>query len=880
MSNNSLTIPASLTVALLAISGLARAEESLSFSMVTRDITPDWKAKKVWMAGYGQNRDARGVMDPIELRAIVLSDGTRKIAIVSIDVIGLFHETTEEIRSKLEGFDHVMIHTTHNHEGPDTMGMWGPSEFKSGIDPEYVERIKREAVEAVNEAAGKLQPAQAVIGQAQGDYMIYDDRIPVVEEGRLRVLGFKSPEGKLLGAVVFWTNHPESLGPRNYQLSKDYLGSMLSKLRKDLDCPVTFFNGPVGGMMSPGNILKAADGRELNDHNIPDFTIEVGLQAANLAEQGLAGAKPIRLTPFKVKSKAFLLEVANPKFTMAVLAGLMKRKVHKAGEEEVKAGIPAGTNCIRTEVSRLFLGDLELICVPGEMYPELVIGGIQHPTLPEADFPDAAPEKAILMDPSPRTQIVIGLASDEIGYIIPKCQWDEKAPFCYGRKDDQYGEENSAGPDTAPRILACLEELAEPARSAMAKRTSGEFLNALAKDRDAYAASRKQLTPPVETMRICTHFHSLVSHDSRTTYEEVSEVAKKFDVKAVFFTDHPVGEGKEWTMMKRDVLNGLLIVPGTENGSKDGCRLIMAAPKGDTSRETGYFAGHTEEASVASILADNCDGMEIYNIHSDCLDRDKDILLSMKDKPLSLLQILGAWRNNPNEFLKVIVDYPYHHILVWDAINRTRESVFPGITANDAHKNVGIKLEADDKGGVRVSDVIEGEEIANIKKGTVATMMKGSFGLDKGPFLAQLDPLEITVPHTLNHVWGAECTEESLLKALKAGQSYVGFDWLCATEGFGFWAEDKSGRKATFGQSIELSEGMRLKAQLPVAAYIRVFRDGYIYWADHADALDMALARPGKYRLEAFLTAGGDMYPWVLSNPVAVLSHKAPARND
>ena len=46
--------------------------------------------------------------------------------------------------------------------------------------------------------------------------------------------------------------------------------------------------------------------------------------------------------------------------------------------------------------------------------------------------------------------MIIGLGNDEIGYIMPKRQWDAKAPFCYGRKKDQYGEENSVGPDTGP----------------------------------------------------------------------------------------------------------------------------------------------------------------------------------------------------------------------------------------------------------------------------------------------------------------------------------------------------------------------------------------------------------------------------------------------
>ena len=46
-------------------------------------------------------------------------------------------------------------------------------------------------------------------------------------------------------------------------------------------------------------------------------------------------------------------------------------------------------------------------------------------------------------------RMMIGLANDMIGYIIPKRQWDAKPPYAYKRKAAQYGEINSLGPETA-----------------------------------------------------------------------------------------------------------------------------------------------------------------------------------------------------------------------------------------------------------------------------------------------------------------------------------------------------------------------------------------------------------------------------------------------
>ena len=61
-----------------------------------------------------------------------------------------------------------------------------------------------------------------------------------------------------------------------------------------------------------------------------------------------------------------------------------------------------------------------------------------------------------------KVNMIIGLANDEIGYIIPKTQWDAKPPYAYGRdKEPQYGEENSGGPEVAPAIHKTSIEVLE-----------------------------------------------------------------------------------------------------------------------------------------------------------------------------------------------------------------------------------------------------------------------------------------------------------------------------------------------------------------------------------------------------------------------------------
>ena len=60
---------------------------------------------------------------------------------------------------------------------------------------------------------------------------------------------------------------------------------------------------------------------------------------------------------------------------------------------------------------------------------------------------------------APRYLVVIGMANDMLGYIIPKAHWDAWPPFTTDDNTAPYGELISAGPKTAAQILAAFESL-------------------------------------------------------------------------------------------------------------------------------------------------------------------------------------------------------------------------------------------------------------------------------------------------------------------------------------------------------------------------------------------------------------------------------------
>jgi hypothetical protein len=442
---------------------VSAAELSAGFGEV--DVTPELGKKPVYLAGFGQDRKAVKVHDPIMARALVLADGDAKIALVSVDVVGLFLPNVESIRARLPGYKYVLVSSTHNHEGPDTLGLWGPTPLQSGVDPDYLKRIEAGCLAAVAAADKARKPCTAAIGTASDPSLIRDSRQPIVLHDELVAIRFDDPAAKKpLAILVQWNNHPEVLDSKNKEITADFPFYVVKHLKSAHGCPVIYFTGTVGGLMTTLRLpVKDKAGKDLADGTF-EKSDRYGELVAQLATGALDKAAPVVLTPVDVRARQILVPVENKLYHLAYQFGTLDRAMYewngKPDTTEFKATKDIKKPlAVKTEVGYLRLGDLDVAIIPGEIYPELVLGKVQDPPDPGADFPDAPAEPAIYAQLKGKHRMIVGLGNDEIGYIIPKRQWDAKPPFCYGLKKAQYGEENSVGPDAAPIICTIFMEL-------------------------------------------------------------------------------------------------------------------------------------------------------------------------------------------------------------------------------------------------------------------------------------------------------------------------------------------------------------------------------------------------------------------------------------
>jgi hypothetical protein len=430
-------------------------------------INPDLSDPKhpIWVAGFGQNRAATAIHDDIWAIACVIDDGYTRVGVVGLDAIGFFHDDVVAVRQACDAawkLDYTIVCSLHNHSTPDLMGLWGKDFLHSGVDPRYRQQVIAAAAKSLGEAVAALQPAEVAFHELAmpTDGLVMDSRKPMVFDPDVRVMHFTHPtNGNTIGSIVGWANHPETPWSKNTEITADFCGF----LRDALEHGVThdgrtlatgvggihlFVNGAVGGLMTTHPSVKVRDPYLQEDFSEPSHAKSraVGHQLAAriLPELTRSNATATATAPIGVRAKTIEVKIDNKMFLVGGYLGLIDRG-------------HARWMRMRTEVAVLTIGEASIACVPGEIYPEIVNGGIER--APGGDFDIEPLEVPPLRELMPgKIKFVFGLANDELGYIIPKSEWDEKPPRLYGSKG-VYGEINSCGPDTAQTIHGALAEL-------------------------------------------------------------------------------------------------------------------------------------------------------------------------------------------------------------------------------------------------------------------------------------------------------------------------------------------------------------------------------------------------------------------------------------
>jgi hypothetical protein len=360
-------------------------------------------------------------------RAIVVEVDGKTVAMVSLDVVGLFNIEVQRARRELEArygdemqIDELIVSSTHTHEGVDTMGYWGQSIGIDGKFPAYNAFLRSQLIDAVADAYQQRQPAYARFAQTEFTLGIRDSRPPHRIDPYLLAGQFVNESGETLGTVVNWSNHPEAQGSNNQLVSSDFPHAVRETLEADLGGKSVYFSGSVGGLMTPLGV------------DIPGFgsspswerTFELGRLVAEQAKSALAGAALEPIDDLVHKRREFYMQADNTALNGLNAAGVFDIPTYVGanswGLDGHTEGIYVGRTGeqFKTEMVAVRFGPALFLTVPGELFPELELGGYGRPECPSADT--GRPYEPVIGEQfDSEYEFVLGLGQDELGYIVP-----------------------------------------------------------------------------------------------------------------------------------------------------------------------------------------------------------------------------------------------------------------------------------------------------------------------------------------------------------------------------------------------------------------------------------------------------------------------------
>ena len=269
-----------LSVAILATVFAQPAAAALRAGATRIDITPD--AARL-------PKGFEGINDPIFVRAIVIDDGHTRAALVTVDAGALSTETWTVVSAQAEKelqipANHLMLTATHTHSVP------------FGGNKELAPRI----VQAISQAAGKLQPVRMAYGTGVSYINVNRNLIDPetrrwwegpsytgISDKTVAVVRFETPEGRPVAVYYNYAVHGVLNGQLD-QISGDIPGATSRYIEDSLDDEaVALWSTGASGDQNPIYFQQTYDLREIR---IKEYASR-GLDISNSMPPGGQGLK-------------------------------------------------------------------------------------------------------------------------------------------------------------------------------------------------------------------------------------------------------------------------------------------------------------------------------------------------------------------------------------------------------------------------------------------------------------------------------------------------------------------------------------------------------------------------------------------------------------
>jgi hypothetical protein len=368
------------------------------------DITPPLGTE---MAGFhrspGQERRAASIRQPSSVRALVLSDGSTEVALVSLDVCAVSKDFCQKVceqAARRSGIPAGNIHlsASHTHSMPTLkyFHQWGR------LPKDFAELVAVRVVEAVEAAKRDLGPAELRLGKARvagasgnrTSKVWKNDDLFTKEstdderwlDTTLHALYFvrEAPKGSLLWYQ--FSAHPVCF--RDETAGPDWPGLVAEKLKRRMGLSPSFLQGHCGDVDPPRDAEKVSDA------------------VAEALGQAVAHARPLRVDAIghvhldfeipldveRVKEDLEKYRSTPEKCTGGWVDAAFAREYYQSA-----SSWDLGMTRYAAPMTALRLGELAVLLHPGELYSYYGL--------------------AIRRDSPFKETVVVGYTDDLIGYL-------------------------------------------------------------------------------------------------------------------------------------------------------------------------------------------------------------------------------------------------------------------------------------------------------------------------------------------------------------------------------------------------------------------------------------------------------------------------------
>ncbi len=362
--------------------------KELKVGMAKADITPEIGCL---LYGYVDVRHAERVLDPLEVKALAISQNEETVLMFSAEICALNLDVCDEIREKISVAtgvkkDNILYSCIHTHSGPVTRNSagWGTA------DMDYINgTLVPKSIEVASVALSSMLPAAMGVGKTESLAGI--NRRQITPDGEvilgqnpdapydpiMTVVTFKTFEGEPIGTLVHFGAHPTVAGI-GLSITRDWPGIMIDRITELTGAPCMYINsaeGNVGPRISNGRTTA-------NESYIP----EVGNVAADDAEKAYKSIIEFKVPELKINTSDIELVYA-PIPTLAdiekaieamgnpdelVLTDITKYSQLQKLKELLELGdeIPSGKKISQTVIS---IGDVAIVPFPFEVFTDVSV---------------------------------------------------------------------------------------------------------------------------------------------------------------------------------------------------------------------------------------------------------------------------------------------------------------------------------------------------------------------------------------------------------------------------------------------------------------------------------------------------------------------------